>query len=352
MNTFFLHDTIQKMQRAACITFAVGLGTYLAFAFKIPHGYWIPLTILIIYIPPGQGNAIKRSSDRLLGTIYGLLLGFLFVKIFMYSNYHWGYLLPFMWIFTFYVYYITTEYWVLCIVIGMFIPIIMAMTSIFTEDIDSVLVSRTFCTAIAAVLVLAAEFFIYRNTSKHSVRLKSNTLALFKDFAGGLEIVTEYFLEKKRIKNIPELVRLWERTSSFEKLYNTLIYEFEYKENLEEFFNCIFKETIKLCRIYRELICIANNNDIAAFTKEQRDFLLKSSEIISLKLNSIVSKKEDGLELNKAKTEEQISCLQLEYDKLSPFGIWIENIFEIAVVTDKLNFYINSNMAIKKGSSR
>ncbi len=350
MNIFFTNATIQKMQRALCITFAVGVGTYLAFAFKIPHGYWIPLTILIIYIPPGQGNAIKRSSDRLIGTIYGLLLGFLFVKIFMYSNYHWGYLLPFIWIFTFYVYYITTEYWVLCIVIGMFIPIIMAMTSIFTEDIDSVLVSRTFCTAIAAILVLAAEFFIYRSTSKHSVRLKSNTSILFKDIAKGLEILTEHFLKKKRINNVPELIRLWERTSSFEKLYNTLIYEFEYKKNLDEFFSSIFKETIKLCRIYRELICIVNCNDIA-FTEEQRNFLLKASEIIIVKLNSIVEKEEDSLKFNGEKVSRHISCLKLEYDKLSPLGIWVENLFEIATITDKLYFYINhQNTAIKKDS--
>ena len=93
---FFIKQKKLMLQEAFCIAVAIIIAMIIeiSFNFKNLHGYWIPMTVAVMFINPSQGSMIKRSSDRILGTFLGLVFGFLYVKILMFSDYRWGYLLP------------------------------------------------------------------------------------------------------------------------------------------------------------------------------------------------------------------------------------------------------------------
>ena len=55
---------------------AVGAVVYLVGIFELPHGYWVALTLTAV-LRPSDDQTIRRSSERVLGTIGGALLALL-----------------------------------------------------------------------------------------------------------------------------------------------------------------------------------------------------------------------------------------------------------------------------------
>ncbi len=51
---------------------ALGIGIY--YALELPRGYWIVLTVVIL-LQPEFGTTVEKTRDRMLGTLFGVLLG-------------------------------------------------------------------------------------------------------------------------------------------------------------------------------------------------------------------------------------------------------------------------------------
>ncbi len=60
-------------RHAAVMAVAVGTVVYLAGLFELPHGYWVALTLTAV-LRPFDEQTMRRSSERVLGTIGGALL--------------------------------------------------------------------------------------------------------------------------------------------------------------------------------------------------------------------------------------------------------------------------------------
>jgi fusaric acid resistance family protein len=60
-------------RHAAVMALAVGAVVYLVGIFELPHGYWVALTLTAV-LRPFEDQTMKRSSDRVLGTVGGALL--------------------------------------------------------------------------------------------------------------------------------------------------------------------------------------------------------------------------------------------------------------------------------------
>jgi uncharacterized membrane protein YccC len=56
------------------VAIGLALGVFLFKFFNIDHGYWIPLTMMIV-IQPYYGATLKRGLERMVGTVAGIVLG-------------------------------------------------------------------------------------------------------------------------------------------------------------------------------------------------------------------------------------------------------------------------------------
>ena len=63
-------------RHAAVMAASVGAVVYLVGSFEVPHGYWVALTLTAV-LRPFDDQTLKRSSQRVLGTIGGALLALL-----------------------------------------------------------------------------------------------------------------------------------------------------------------------------------------------------------------------------------------------------------------------------------
>ncbi|MCC6314773.1 MAG: FUSC family protein, partial [Thermomicrobiales bacterium] len=67
------------LHHALRVAVAVAVADTLARGLRMPHGYWIPMTVAIV-LKPAVGATITRSLSRLLGTLTGLVLGTLLLE--------------------------------------------------------------------------------------------------------------------------------------------------------------------------------------------------------------------------------------------------------------------------------
>ncbi len=64
----------QQLQYALRVAMGLAFGVFLYQFFKIDHGYWIPLTMLIV-IQPYYGATFKKGLERITGTVAGIITG-------------------------------------------------------------------------------------------------------------------------------------------------------------------------------------------------------------------------------------------------------------------------------------
>lgn len=50
------------------------VGTSIAVAAGLPHGYWVALTLIVVIPPIAQGDDTRRGRERLVGTLLGVLI--------------------------------------------------------------------------------------------------------------------------------------------------------------------------------------------------------------------------------------------------------------------------------------
>ena len=69
-------EPIRAWSHAAVMAVAVGAVVYLVGLWDLPHGYWVELTLTAV-LRPFNDQTMRRSSQRVLGTIGGALLALL-----------------------------------------------------------------------------------------------------------------------------------------------------------------------------------------------------------------------------------------------------------------------------------
>jgi len=72
-NELFRINT-EQLKYALRVATGLTIGVFIFKFFEINHGYWIPLTMMII-IQPYYGATLKKGLERMLGTVAGIILG-------------------------------------------------------------------------------------------------------------------------------------------------------------------------------------------------------------------------------------------------------------------------------------
>lgn len=109
MASEFLRFNSRQFSYAIRVALGLAIGVFIFRFFHIDHGYWIPLTMMIV-IQPYYGATLKKGIERMTGTLAGVVAGGLvlllplshetsivilvidsfFVAWFLRNNYKWG----------------------------------------------------------------------------------------------------------------------------------------------------------------------------------------------------------------------------------------------------------------------
>ncbi|HJO94662.1 MAG TPA: FUSC family protein [Victivallales bacterium] len=328
-----------KFQQAICISISITVALIIYFAFKIQDGYWIPMTVSIVFALPTQGDIERRGVDRILGTFFGLFLGFFYLNLFMYYDYCWVYFLPLVWFAFFYIQYTTNNYCMTVIVITMFIPIVFSVLAIESFQLYSTLISRFFCTMIGCFIALIAERIIYRHAARQTVDFRYYFESIFINISYTLDSVCTLFLNNsiKRSDAIIDLRTTMDSFLSIEKIYYDIKDELDYDKSHEEFYKLLFNNLYKINHELLKLLALLNRKKLIIEDKELISFQ-ESVSILSYYLEEIPKL-----------TFENVSCFKKVYLKLgkniseeiTPLSILSEILCNISEITDDTSLAVS-----------
>ena len=353
---------ISYVQESLCICIAICFGIAIYLGLRLRHGYWIPMTTAIMFLAAnqGQGAIIKKTMDRVLGTLTGALLGFLYIKIFMYSNYHWGYLLPFIWFLGFYIYFVTSNYALLAVMITMFVPMLIAIMTIDPIGIGDTLIKRIACTGLGVFIALIAEYVIYRQASSAAPAMKHNTKIFFQSQGEIISLSSDFFMDPQQkteesVDNFRKQV--WgfvSSMSSLENIYLSIKYEFDYEKEQDLFYQYLFVHIAKLNRNTRKLMGLAGHDKyngsifepvhskhIASRNKDRLALsnlkkLKEATSMLSTKYKNIIQYFNGRTDDCTDRVKNILNAINPE-SKMTPTYLYIEVLYEFSKLADELS---------------
>jgi uncharacterized membrane protein YgaE (UPF0421/DUF939 family) len=148
---------------------ALTLGLFISQFFQLPHGYWILVTIAIIYLAGSvTGLKMEKMNKRILGSFVGLVLGILFMECLGYFDYRILYLVPLTWFFMFYFYFISNNYTYMAVFVSIMLLFSIAILSPENADwnIYNTAYSRIICTVIGVLIMVISEYFFFYDDSR------------------------------------------------------------------------------------------------------------------------------------------------------------------------------------------
>ncbi len=343
---------ISYIQESLCITIAVCVGVAIYLGFRIIHGYWIPMTTGVMFLAAnqGQGAIVKKTMDRVIGTLSGALLGFLYINIFMYGNYHWGYLLPLVYFIGFYMYFVTGNYAILAAIITMVVPMLIAIVTLDPIGIGDTLVKRIACTFLGVLIALIAEYVIYKKASSAAVDMKHNSAIFFNTQGEIIALCTHFFLSvQEKINELDDSYRrqLWGNISSvasLETLYLSIRYEFDYKRDQDLFYQYLFVHIAKLNRNARKLVGLVGHDKYDGSVSNLKE-LKDISTRISYKYKNLIL-------YFKGKTDDCTEQIKLILDnvpfknRLTPTYLFVEVLYEFSKLADQLSDAVHNKTYI------
>ncbi len=144
------------LYRAVRISLMLSAAVTLWLVADIERGYWIAMTLMIIYMPFEPGLVNNRIKMRLLGTLAGLLFGFLLIEL-MRAHQLWLATIPLLILFALYFSIVHYMYATVFITIGVMVMFSMLDTGGMSPV--TFMLARFIDTFIACVLCFIAEVF-------------------------------------------------------------------------------------------------------------------------------------------------------------------------------------------------
>ncbi|WP_119328916.1 FUSC family protein [Cysteiniphilum halobium] len=177
------------------VMLTIAVATWLFF--DIERGYWIAMTLMIIYMPFEPGLVNNRIKMRLIGTVVGLLFGFVLVEIVI-ADVTWLAFLPLVVLFVLYFSMINYTYSSMFVTVA----VMLFYSAMYTKGMSpaTFMLARLMDTFTACAICFIAEvFFRPRKMIAH---------AILKDLEDILEAYAKHFrlmyesFAKQQFKNI------------------------------------------------------------------------------------------------------------------------------------------------------
>ncbi|MCP4177806.1 MAG: hypothetical protein GY756_08575 [bacterium] len=340
-DNYSLNKLKLSFQQAICVATAFTIGIIIDFSLNQPHGYWIPMTISLMFLLPKRGSIIRRTRSRVMGTFLGLLFGFLYTETLMYSDYRWIYLLPVIWFFMWYFYSMTNNYTIFVMLLSMFIPIIFDLfaSSKGYYMLNDTLALRFIFTIVGVAVALLCEFTIYKKAALSLRDFKFEIREYFKDSGDIISFCNEYFLSQLPIdKKFIDITRKqMSKVISLESLYLDMAYEYYDKNKIEK--NSIKKLFTTIEEInyrLRKIICIIGHERFGE-NKYEKENLTETINAVANKYRHVgyffYGRKDDV-------TEKIYELIRKQNNGLSSTSLYCKEIYALSKVFDDYSKFI------------
>lgn len=144
-----------QFKHALRVTIALLIGYGVSLFFPLGHGYWILLTIAVI-LKPAYSISRTRNKQRLLGTITGVIAGFLF--LYFVKNATLTFLLMLIAMIIAYSL-LKLNYYISCVCITMYV--LLSFHFLNNSNFTVVVIDRLIDTAIGCVIAFAASLIVF-----------------------------------------------------------------------------------------------------------------------------------------------------------------------------------------------
>jgi len=274
-----------EVQEAFRIALGMTAATFFWKATHLPHGYWLLLTLSVLYIGVHQGHVLQRANHRILGTALGFLLAYLFVNTLMYQNYHWGYSFPFLYVLMFYLYMVTGNYalfvTMLTCYVGIYFAVIEGPSANFF--LFGTLFNRFICTLLGAVFVLVLEFGVFPRARRTAHLFERNLASLFRDFSESVPILCEHYVHRTALTGQPWrlLSRIVEKHASAGSLSSLMGYELNLDRGYQAFCSRHVTQIDELVENLRRLVCLARHPRPARLSPDSQRKIVEAGDILS-----------------------------------------------------------------------
>ena len=301
------------LQEAFRVALAATLGAFLWKAAHLPHGYWVLMTIAILFSGINQGHVLQKSGDRILGTVLGLFLAYFFVKDFMFPNYLWGYTGFLFFFLMFYLYLLTGNYAIMVTILTLFAGIILSVFAGSHADffLFGTLFNRFLCTALAVAIVIFAELSIFPNAKRSAHELERTLSSLFHDLSESVEVLSRRYVLRERLSDEEWalLTGIVEKHASSKQLHHLMQYELNLDQRYNTFCEKNIEEIGRLFCIMKRLICLSSHPRAVSLDEAQARGIEEAGRILSQTFHRMESIPADKTGRNKEGTAERIRPL-------------------------------------------
>jgi len=282
MTTESRAGTCQEAFRSAL---GITAATFFWKATHLPHGYWLLLTISVVYIGVHQGHVLQRANHRILGTALGFLLAYLFVNTLMYQDYRWGYSFPFLYVGMFYLYRITANYVIFVTILTCYIGVYFAVlegpeTNFF---LFGTLFNRLACTLIGVVFVLVLELTVFPRARRTEHLFERNLASLLRDLSESVPTLCDHYVHRTALADGEWrlLSRIVEKHASVRSLSQLMGYELNLDRGYQAFCSRNVRQIDELIDGLRRLICLARHPRPAFLRPDSRMHLRDAGDLLS-----------------------------------------------------------------------
>ena len=196
--------TALSIKRFLQISLVITFGCWIWLYFHVDKGYWIPFTISLIYGVMDEGAVSVRMKDRIVGTLYGLLLSQVLIY---FCAAHSIFAYPFYYLLLFCIFLTLRNYLIAVTFISMTVMWSNTFISPSEENVLHLSYARMINTLIAGVLCYASEFIFrtYRHTEKLIYQYAKCLHVQYVDYVGdcfGHVISNKAFSRKEQIQKM------------------------------------------------------------------------------------------------------------------------------------------------------
>ena len=248
------------LMRVFRISLAVSIATAIWFLFNVERGYYIPMTLMLIYSPFEADLVNTRLKSRMLGTFLGILLAILILQL-LSLNENLIVIMPLLVFIC--VYFLPLNYLYATIIITVGVFLMFGLIDTEGESFFSYGITRFVDTSIAAFICLIFETFLVPKVAIYKV-MYNRTHDLLNIFHKRYNFLLSCFDEGNQQKDLSNNALIF--SAKVEDLKNNIkinSYRFK-KENDEQLTKCIETFT-KLTKHYPTFIYLLNNQPQAVY---------------------------------------------------------------------------------------
>ncbi len=329
--------------RAFCVALIFTFGLFLYLYCEDPYGFWIPMTIAIIFSNSHHETVIQRSVDRISGTFLGLIIIYIYTVLFIDVEYGFAYFVILAYFILFYIEGITSNYFFCVIFITIGAGLYESISSITTSSPEVTLYSRLFATAIGVTIAIFGEYLIRISSNSIIKERKQHIRQYFFTIADiittiNTSFVSDKFLSKNLLKEIRSYIG---EINSIEGTYINIRQEMEFSKENEAAINIFFHKTNTILSTITRIIAIVSYEKMDSKIITQKE-LIYIGDLLSSKYESIIK-------LIYGKKDETTKILsniksKLQFEKMSNATVlYVKELLKLNDVLDDFIFQLNNS---------